>query len=88
MNRSDGHVLALAVLVSPVAVTGLGLAISRGHGEAVIVAVMVVGGLIAYLSRHRIRSRSGNADAGDAEHVDGGRRVDVHETTTVDATRR
>jgi hypothetical protein len=54
MNRSDWHVFALAVFVSPLAVTGLGLAISRGHGEAIIVAVMVVGSLIAYLSRHRI----------------------------------
>jgi hypothetical protein len=63
MNRTGWPVFALAVFVSPLAVTGLGLAISRGHGEAAIVAVMMVGGLIAYLSRHRIRSRSGNADA-------------------------
>jgi len=70
------------------AVTGLGLAISRGHGEAAIGAVVVVGGLIACLSRHRVRRRSGNADAGAAQHVDGDRRVDVNETTTVDATPR
>ncbi|MCA2219024.1 hypothetical protein [Jidongwangia harbinensis] len=55
MTRSDWHLLALAVLASPVLVTGWGLAISRGYAPATAAATVVLGTLVVYLARHRIR---------------------------------
>ncbi len=73
MTRSDWHVLGLAAFFSPLVVTGVGAAISRGHSEVAIVAVAMVGVLVAYLSRRRLRGPRHE----DAEQPHDHRRLDA-----------
>ena len=53
LTAFDWHVLALAMFVAPLAFTSVGLAVSHGFFEALVAAVLAMGLLVGYLTRHR-----------------------------------
>jgi hypothetical protein len=53
LTALDWHVLALAMFLAPVAVTSVAHAVSQGFVEALVAAVLAVGLLVGYLTRHQ-----------------------------------